>query len=156
MGLLSQKNIQEQLILIARKKNDVLNQMMAELQTEREYYQTIDQLLVEFKSLADKDKNSALLPKSENIITEINEEAYEEGRLGIDSLGGSMMIESKDKPAGHENPENKQDAGENQVNEKIEDAVSDKKESKNIEVKNETDGRVAGEKLDGDAECHKN
>lgn len=84
-NIISQKNIQEQLSMIARKKNDVLNNMMSELQTEREYQQTVENILEELGdgSINNLNGDSAKLifgeggsssPKRAKKMTEIKEE----------------------------------------------------------------------------------
>lgn len=55
MGLLGQKNIEEQLAVIARKRNEVFNHMLIEMQSEKEFQQTVETLIEEIVKKLDPD-----------------------------------------------------------------------------------------------------
>ena len=55
MGLLGQKNIEEQLSVIARKRNEVFNHMLIEMQSEKEFQQTVETLIEEIVKKLDPD-----------------------------------------------------------------------------------------------------
>lgn len=82
-NLLSLDSVKEQLVEICRKKNEILNKMVAELQIERELKQTLDSMVdilqEKVKRIKEEREQKAAEESKASQIEDLNEDKYIEG-----------------------------------------------------------------------------